>query len=175
MIRFGYLTITRETTGEAVTGPSVYSMAPDTIEVLDCQHTVRHEYDEQHGVMSGDRKHEPFLIVKEVDVTTPILCDMCTKAELCTEVKLEYYIQVGNSPEPVNFFTWKLTNAYIAHVRLIPCMELPVEYSDQFDLLEEVAFTYQQIQWEHHAHRAPQGLKDLDQQISADAWSSIAS
>jgi type VI secretion system Hcp family effector len=66
MLKIGYLTLEGEVSG-VVAGPSVYSMAPDTIEILDIQHRVRHEYDEQHGTPSGDRHHEPFMFVKAVD------------------------------------------------------------------------------------------------------------
>ena len=174
MIKIGYLTITPESTGSPVVGPSVYRMAPDTIEVVDIRHTVRHEYDQQHGTPAGDRKHEPFHIIKEVDVTTPLLYVMCTNAELLTEVKIDYYVQVGNVPDPVPFFSWTLTNAYITHVRQLTATEMSREYADQYDLLEEIAFSYQRIRWEHHAHRAPQGLKELPQEIQEDAWSQIA-
>lgn len=173
MLKIGYLTIEGEVSG-TVMGPSVYSMASDTIEVLDIQHKVTHEYDQQHGTPSGDRHHEPFMIVKAVDVTTPTLCDMCTKAELITEAKLKYYVQTGAAPDPVEFFTWTLTNAYITYVRQIPAMELGGEYAEQYDLLEEVSFSYQQITWEHHAHRSPIGLKELAQMITSDSWSSQA-
>jgi type VI secretion system secreted protein Hcp len=174
MLKFGYLTIVSEASGEAIAGPSVYSMAPDTIEVLDVQHKIKHEYDQNHGTPSGDRHHEPFMIVKAVDVTTPTLCEMCANAELITSAKLMYYVQAGGSPEPVEFFSWTLTNAYITHVRQVPFMELSGEYAEQFDLLEEVAFSYQQITWEHYAHRAPIGLKELDAVVAQDSWSSTA-
>jgi type VI secretion system secreted protein Hcp len=171
MLKIGYLTIEGEASG-VVTGPSVYSMAPDTIEVLDVQHMVTHEYDQNHGTPTGDRHHQPFMIVKAVDVTTPTLCDMCTKAELILSAKLMYYVQTGASPDPVEFFSWTLTNAYITHVRQIPAMELGGEYAEQYDLLEEVAMSYQQMEWQHYQHRSPIGLKDLEQKITADAWSS---
>ncbi|MBD3183744.1 type VI secretion system tube protein Hcp [Candidatus Poribacteria bacterium] len=174
MIRIGYLTITPETTGSPITGPSVYSQAPDTIEVLDVTHMVRHEYDAQHGTPSGDRKHEPLRIIKSIDCTTPLLYAMCCNAELLTEVKLDYFVQIGSAPDPVPFFSWTLTNAYITHIKSITAKEMPEEFSEQYDLLEEIAFSYQEITWTHHAHRAPIGLKELPQEIQQDSWSSIA-
>lgn len=174
MIKIGYLTITPESTGEAIVGPSVYRMAADTIEVLAVQHRIRREYDEQHGTVTGDRKHEPLRIIKEVDVTTPTLNAICANADTLTEVKLQYFKQIGNAPDPVPFFTWTLTNAYITHVRCVLATELGSQYAEQYDLLEEVAFSYQQITWEHHAHRSPVGLKELPAVVQSDAWSSLA-
>jgi type VI secretion system secreted protein Hcp len=172
MLKIGYLTINGEVSGE-VKGPSVYKMAVDSIEVLDIQHKVTHEYDQQHGTPSGDRHHEPFMVIKSVDMTTPNFYDMCVNAELITEAKLKYFVQTGAAPDPVEFFTWTLTNAYVTHVRQIPAMELGGAYAEQYDLLEEVSFSYQQISWEHHAHRSPIGLKDLDAKVTQDSWSSI--
>lgn len=171
MIRLGYLTITPETTGTPIVGPSVYSQAPDTIEVLDMTHQIMREYDQQHGTPSGDRKHQPLKVIKEVDLATPTLCMMCANAELLTEVKLQYFIQVGNQADPVPFFSWTLMNAYIADIRCITARELGPAFEEQYDLLEEMSFIYQHITWEHSAHRHPIGLKDLDQVVAADAWS----
>jgi len=174
MLKIGYLTITPESTGSPITGPSVYIMAPDTIEVVDVMHKVRHEFDEQHGTPSGDRKHEPLRAVKAVDLTTPLLYTMCANAELLTEVKLMYYVQIGSQAEPVEFFSWTLANAYIIEVRSIPASEMAPVFAEQYDLLEEISFAYQEITWTHYAHRAPIGLKELAQEIQQDAWSSIA-
>jgi len=173
MIKIGYMTITSETAG-VVQGPSVYKMAADTIEVVDVVHRVRHEFDEQHGTPSGDRKHEPLYVYKAVDSTTPTLYAMCCNAELCTEVKIQYFIQIGNQPDPVPFFSWTLKNAYIVWVRQTAARELGPAYEEQYDLLEEIAFSYQEIEWQHYAHRAPIGLKELPQVIAADSWASIA-
>lgn len=173
MLKIGYMTITPESTGSAIVGPSVAEVAPDTIEIVEIIHQVTHEFDRQHGTTSGDRHHDPLTIIKAVDCTTPILYAMCCNAEMMTEVKVDYFIQIGNQPQPVSFFTWKLTNAYVVSVRSIPTRELRSDFEEHYDLLEEIQFSYQQIEWEHHAHRAPVGLKELPQEIQADAWSPV--
>jgi len=173
MIRVGYLTITPEKTGQPVVGPSVYKMAPDTIEILEMSHQVSHEYDPKRGVTSSDRKHEPLIVVKEVDVTTPLLNFMCANAEMLKEVKLQYFKQIGNATDPVPFFTWTLTDAIIIHVKPFPIRDLGKEFEEEYDLVEEIAFAYQRIKWEHHAHRAPIGLKELPTDVKQDAWSPV--
>ena len=174
MLKIGYMTITPETTGSPIVGPSVYSVAPDTIEIVDIEHTVAHEFDTQHGTPSGDRKHGPLKVIKATDCTSPILYTMCCNAEMCTEVKAQYFVQTGSGPLPVEYFSWTLTNAYIVSVRQIPARELGSSHEEQYDLLEEISFAYQQIEWHHYAHRAPIGLKDLPEEIQMDAWSSLA-
>ena len=174
MLIIGYMTITPETTGSPIVGPSVYKMAPDTIEVVDIQHKVRHEFDAQHGTPSGDRKHEPLTIYKSVDCTTPILYVMCCNAELCTEIKIQYYVQIGNQADPVEYFSWTLRNAYIVEVTQIAGSQLGGAYEEQYDLLESVSFAYQEIEWQHYAHRAPIGLKELPTEVQGDQWSAMA-
>lgn len=171
MLKVGYLTITPEA-GE-LKGPSVYKLAPDTIEVIEVHHEVRHEYDSRHGTVSGDRKHAEFIIVKAIDMTTPKLNGMCARGEMIKEATLQYFIQVGSAPDPVPFYKWTLKNAIVTHVKTISPRDLGSEYEEQTDLLEEVGFAYQQITWEHAAHRAPIGLKDLPVVIDQDAWSSV--
>ena len=85
MLKIGYMTIIPETTGSPIPGPSVYKMAPDTIEVVDIEHKVTHEFDQQHGNTSGDRHHSVFTIYKAVDVTTPLMYTMCCNAETLTK------------------------------------------------------------------------------------------
>ena len=174
MLKIGYMTITPESTGSAIVGPSVYKVAPDTIEVLDLGHMVAHEFDAQHGTPSGDRKHEPLQVIKAVDCTSPILYTMCCNAEMCTEVIVQYFVQTGSAPDPVEFFSWTLTNAYIVSVRQIPARELGSAHEEQYDLLEEISLAYQQIEWHHYAHRAPIGLKELPEEIQMDAWAPTA-
>ena len=174
MLKIGYMFITPETTGSPLVGPSSYSMASDSIEVVEIQHEVNHEFDRQHGTPSGDRHHSPFIIYKAVDFVTPVLYTMCCNAELCTEVKIQYFVQVGHLTESVPFFSWTLRNAYIVRVRQIPPRELGSEFEEQYDLLEELSFSYQEIEWQHYAHRAPIGLRDLPTEVQSDSWSSIA-
>lgn len=175
MLKIGYMTITPETTGSPIVGPSVYIKAPDTIEIVDIEHKVVHEYDMQHGTTSGDRHHSVLTVYKAVDCVTPILYTMCCNAEMCTEVKVQYYVQIGSQAEPVEFFSWTLKNAIITEVRQIPARELGGAFEEQYDLLESISFAYQEVEWQHYAHRAPIGLKDLPTEIQADAWSSTAS
>jgi len=173
MIRIGYLTMTPVSTGSPIVGPSIAPQAPDTVEIVDMEHTVRHEYDQQHGTPSGDRKHEPLKVIKEIDMTTPILNVMCCNAERFSEIKLEYFLQVGETREQVNFYTWTLQDAYINSIRSIPARELGPEFEEQYDLLEEISFVYQRITWEHHAHTHPVGVKELPNEVQSDSWGAL--
>jgi type VI secretion system Hcp family effector len=162
----------------------VYKLAPDTIEVLEVRHFVSHAYNA--GAIDGDRKHAPFVIIKAVDMTSPTLNKICCDRESCPtgttfsgerilDMTLQYFIQDGQSPDPAPALTtWKLTDAYIVSVKPTPARTLNEEINESYDLLEEVSFSYQHIEWHHYAHRAPNGVKDLPDIIQVDSWSSLA-
>lgn len=169
MLKIGYLTINSERNGW-VKGPSVYKLAPDTIEILEARHAVTHEYNPMHGTIAGDRKHEPFVIVKAIDIATPILNEMCVNGERILDMTLQYYVQDGTGPDPVPFYSWRLTDAYVISVKPIPVREMGREFEEAYDLLEEVSFAYQHIEWHHYAHRAPDGIKSLPDIMQEDAW-----
>jgi type VI secretion system secreted protein Hcp len=173
MLKRGYLFINAETHGE-VKGPSTYKLAPDAIEVLEVRHEVSREYTALHGTVSGDRQHAPFIIVKAIDMASPILNEMCCNAERITDMTLHYFIQDGSAPDPVPLYDWKLTDAYVLSVKPIPGRILGGDFADMEDLMEEVSFVYQRIEWHHYPHRAPDGIKQLPDIIQEDSWSGIA-
>lgn len=170
MLKIGYLTINSERSG-TIQGPSVYKQSPDTIEVLEARHEVAKEYNPMHGTVSGDRKHQPFTIVKSLDMASPLLNEMCCNGERILDLTLQYYVQDGSGPDPVPFYSWTLRDAYIVSVKPIPVRELGSEFEESYDLLEEVSFSYQNIEWHHYAHRAPDGIKDLPDIMQSDSWS----
>lgn len=168
-IRIGFLTLTDRNDGEIV-GPSV--SRPGTIEILEMKHQVAHDFDPVHGRASGDRKHQPMLLTKEVDLVTPLLCALCMSGETMNAAKLDYYVQTGETRNDVPFFSWTLFDVAVVSVRCIPATEIAEEFSDRYDLLEEVGFTYQRIEWLHHAH-LHLGQLDLDQVIEEDGWAEV--
>lgn len=169
-LRKGFMTITGEIQGTLV-GPSSSIEAPESIEIVDIEHQVSHEYNPTLGVQTGDRHHSELSIYKEVDLTTPALYQMCCTAERLTEVKIQYYVQTGGSMEAVEFFSWTLEDAIVTQVRQIPARELGGEFAEQYDLMEAVSFSYQHMTWDHYAHRAASGMVDLTATTAADSWS----
>ena len=49
MLKTGYMFVTPQATGTPIFGPSVDPLAVDSIEVVDIEHKVSHEYDANHG------------------------------------------------------------------------------------------------------------------------------
>ena len=122
----------------------------DSIAVIAYHHSVVSPRDPQSGLPTGQRMHKPFTVVKATDkATPPLYTALCTNENL-TEVTIDFWkpqlkAATGVGSE-VQYYTVKLTNAGIASITaMMPNVEDPTQ--QKFDMQEEVAFTYQKIEW----------------------------
>jgi len=122
----------------------------DSIEVIAYHHSVVSPRDPNSGLPTGQRMHKPFTVVKTTDrATPPLYTALCTNENL-PEVTINFWkpqikAAAGVGSE-VQYFTVKLTNAGIASITaMMPNIEDPAQ--QRFDPQEEVAFTYQKIEW----------------------------
>lgn len=102
--------------------------------------------DASSGQATGKRHHEPVIARKKVGAASPqIVQALCTNESL-KSVLFEFVHTTKDGTEQV-FYTIKLTNATISGHRTY----LPDLSGDQqkLDLSEEIAFTFQKIEWEH--------------------------
>lgn len=94
------------------------------------------------GLQTGQKIHEPFIITKEVDETSPIIMKM-----LCTNEKIKQVELRFTQSNPIgdgtilNPFTIKLLGVNIASVNLNEDLN-----SNGF-VSEEISFTFQKIEW----------------------------
>ncbi len=94
--------------------------------------------------------HKPYVITKELDKATPLLYNvLCTNENLST-VTIKYWTPqiratAGTGAE-VQHFTVLLTNANIASIDF---RMANIRHADlvKFTEYEEIAFTYQKIEW----------------------------
>ena len=97
MLKIGYMTITPESTGTPIEGPSVYKEAPDTIEVVDIEHEVKHEYDEHinQGYCRAGVCRD--LVTFHIDEEACKACGVCKRAcpadAITGEKKVPHVIQ----------------------------------------------------------------------------------
>lgn len=125
----------------------------DSIAVIAYHHNVVSARDPQSGLPTGQRMHKPYTVVKTTDkATAPLYTALCTNENL-PEVTIDFWkpqIKAGTGVgSEVQFYTVKLTNAGIASVTaMMPNIEDPAQ--QKFDMQEEVAFTYQKIEWIWH-------------------------
>jgi type VI secretion system secreted protein Hcp len=130
----------------SVTGQKQGSFSTTPIAVAGFSHAIISPRDLASGLPTGKRQHQPILITKHIDATTPKLLEALVTNENLPTVTITL-VQGGN-----NVMTIKLTNASIS------------QYGAHGES-ETWSFTYQKIEWTW-----------LDGGITAqDDWESTAS
>jgi type VI secretion system secreted protein Hcp len=145
-----YLKLTGQKQGD-VKGSVTQKGREGKIMVIAVNHEIVSPRDAASGLPTGKRQHKPFVITKELDSSTPLLFNALVNNENIISWELQFFtphIQAGSGAGgmEVNHYTVRLTNANISDIKSImlnnknPDMMKFIEY-------EEVAFTYQKIDW----------------------------
>jgi type VI secretion system secreted protein Hcp len=112
----------------AVTGARQGSFSTTPISITGVSHEIVSPRDPASGLPTGKRQHKPFVIVKQLDKSTPLFLNALVTNETLTSVL------IGLLRNGQQVATIKLTNASIA------------DYTDHGDT-EHWSFTYQKIEW----------------------------
>jgi type VI secretion system secreted protein Hcp len=120
------------------------------IMVIAVSHEIVSPRDVASGQATGKRQHKPFVITKELDKSTPLLLSALVNNETITEWELQYFAAKAKAGAgagvETNNYTVKLTNASIADIKSIMLNNKDPELV-KFAPYEEIAFTYQKIEW----------------------------
>jgi type VI secretion system secreted protein Hcp len=139
-----YLKLKGKTQGD-IKGSVTQKGRADTIMVIAVDHEVTSPRDAASGLPTGKRMHRPFIITKEVDKASPLLYNALCNNEMITDWELQYW-QPSPAGTEKQHYTVKLTNASIASMHhVMPNNKHPD--LTKFAEYEEVAFTYQKIEW----------------------------
>ncbi len=150
-----YMTIEGTTQGNitqgALTSDSVGNIwqegHEDEVLIQAFNHTVTIPKDPQSGQPTGQRVHQPLVITKVYDKSSPLLYNALTSGELLSKVQVKWY---RTSPEgkQEHYFTHELEDAIIVDIKAhMPNCQDPSQAN--FTHLEDVAFTYRKIIWKH--------------------------
>jgi type VI secretion system secreted protein Hcp len=139
-----YLKLKGQTQGD-IKGSVTQKGREDKIMVIGVQHEVTSPRDAASGLPTGKRQHHPFVITKELDMSTPLLFNALVNNENLTEWELQHW-QPSKSGVEKQHYTVKLTNANIAFIRSIMPNNKHPELM-KFSEYEEIGFTYQKIEW----------------------------
>lgn len=122
----------------------------DSIMVIASEEQIVTPRDPQSGLPTGQRRHSPFVIRKEVDKSSPILYNVLCSNENIEEFVLKYWTPQASAAKgvgaEVQHYTVKLTNANVASINFV----MPnIKHPDLVKLVEyeEIAFTYEKIEW----------------------------
>jgi type VI secretion system secreted protein Hcp len=144
-----YLKIKAQKSGQ-VKGSVTQKGREDSIQVIAINHEIVSPRDAASGLPTGKRQHKPLVITKELDKSSPLLYQILATNENIPEFELKFYAAQVKATSgvgaEVNHYTIKLTNANIAQINFKMLNNRNPEQS-RYPELEEVAFTYQKIEW----------------------------
>ncbi|MEO7424891.1 MAG: Hcp family type VI secretion system effector [Fibrobacteria bacterium] len=139
-----YLTLKGQKTGP-VNGSVTQAGRVDQIMVIAVSHEIISPRDAASGLPTGKRMHKPFIVTKELDKSTPLLYSLLSHNENITEFCIDFY-RPDKSGIETKAYTVKLTNANIASIDFHMANNKHPDLM-KFAEYEEVAFTYQKIEW----------------------------
>ena len=144
-----YLKLKGQKSGE-IKGSVTQKGRENKIMVIAVSHEIISPRDAASGLPTGKRMHKPFVITKELDKSSPLLYNMLTMNENIPEWELQFWTPqlkaVGGTGTEIQHYTIKLTNANIASINFRMANNKHPDLM-KFAEYEEVAFTYQKIEW----------------------------
>ena len=144
-----YLKLKGQKQGE-IKGSVTQKGRENKIMVIATSHEIISPRDAASGLPTGKRMHKPFVVTKEIDKASPLLYNALVNNENISEWELQFWTpqvkaQQGVGTE-VNHYTVRLYNANIASINFRMANNKHPELM-KFAEYEEVAFTYQKIEW----------------------------
>ncbi len=144
-----YLSLKGQAQGE-IKGSVTQKGRENSIMVIAVSHSIISPRDSATGLPTGKRQHKPFVITKELDKSSPLLYKALVDNENIIEFKLNFWAaSVGGSVgagQEKQHYTVKLTNARIVDINFTMLNNKNPELT-RYAEYEEVAFTYQKIEW----------------------------
>ena len=144
-----YLKLKGQKSGE-IKGSVTQKGRENKIMVIAVSHEIISPRDAASGLPTGKRMHKPFVITKELDKSSPILYQVLCTNENVSEWELQFWTPqlraTGGVGTEVQHFTVKLTNANIASIAFRMANNKHPDLM-KFAEYEEIAFTYQKIEW----------------------------
>ncbi|HPE75583.1 MAG TPA: Hcp family type VI secretion system effector [Draconibacterium sp.] len=117
----------------------------DSIMVIGFSHEVVSPRDAASGMATGKRQHQPLIITKEIDKSSPLLMNVLVNNENITEFSLRFW-QPSRRGREFQFFTIQLINATISDIRQ-EMLNNKYPENVQHKEREHISFVYQKIIW----------------------------
>jgi type VI secretion system secreted protein Hcp len=117
----------------------------DSIEVIAFHHEVLIPTDPHTGKLAGVRRHEPLVITKAFDKSSPYLYQFCVTGKTLGKVEIKWY-EIDPTGKEVEYFNHLLEKVKIVSVKpFMPNTKDPA--FDRLVHMEEVSFRYEKITW----------------------------
>ena len=115
------------------------------IEVLEFNHQVRLPTDPDTGGLTGTRKHEPVVFVKEFDKASPLLYKAVCNGSTIPKVTITWF-QVNEEGSEKPYFTHTFEKVRICSVQAI-MRNVKDPGNDRYVHMEEVSLRYEKVTW----------------------------
>lgn len=132
-----YLQLTGERQGQ-IKGGVTKPGHEGAIKVTSVNHQVSTPVAPATGLPTGKRQHKPFVITKPIDKSSPMLHNALARHEHLSTFELGVY-EPGAKGKDVLTYRIRLTNASVTSIH--------TGMDKEGNLRQEVAFTYQKIEW----------------------------
>jgi type VI secretion system secreted protein Hcp len=134
----------------AIKGSVVQKGRENKILVIAVDHGISSPIGTGSGAATGKRVHQPLMITKELDKSSPPLYNAFISNENITEWELQFWTGAlkpgAGAGKETQHYTIKLTNARISSIHFVMPNNKVAELS-KLSEYEEVAFTYEKIEW----------------------------
>jgi len=141
-----YLTLTGQKQG-VISGTVTQAGRENSILIHSFNHGVISPRDPASGLATGKRQHQPLIITKEIDKTSPPVWTALINNENLTAWELQFWASAADPNAPdAHIYSIRLTNASVASIQeSMSDNDLPANAG--LPLLEQISFTYQKIEW----------------------------
>jgi type VI secretion system secreted protein Hcp len=122
-----------------------------SIQVIAVSHSVVSPRDPASGLPTGKRMHKPFVITKELDISSPLLYNALCQNENISKWELQFWTtayqdRTQSVGTEMQHYTVNLVNASISSIDFRMANNKHPDLM-KFNEYEEVAFVYQKITW----------------------------
>lgn len=119
----------------------------DEILVQAINHGIAMPTDPQSGQPAGQRVHQPFMITKVVDKSSPLLCTAMASGEKLKKCEIRLYRTAPTGTQE-HYYTIRLVDAIIVDYTL--CMPHAQDPATAYlTCLETFSLSYRAIEWTH--------------------------
>jgi len=119
----------------------------DSSVVKGFEHNITIPRDPLSGQPSGQRVHNPFIVTKIFDKTSPLLRNALGNGETLTKVELKMW-RINYEGHPEHFMTTTMEDAVIVDIQTETSLERG-EQVTQVAPFEKISFAYRKISWRH--------------------------
>ena len=139
-----FLTLKAQKQGD-IHGSVTQKGRENSILVHSFNHAIVSPRDPASGLPTGKRQHQPLVILKEIDRSSPLLSKVLVTNENLVAWELQFWDLIPSGTEKQTF-TIRLTNTNIASIRA-SMLDNEDPAGAKLPLREEISFTYQKIEW----------------------------